>query len=59
MRWERIAWAAVIAFLCLMFVSHTEDLIDSKEGFRPDRFLMVLTALIVLTSWAAIRRKSK
>jgi len=59
MRWERIAWAAIIAFLCLMFVSHAEDLIDSEKGFRLDKLLIILSVLIVLTSWTAIRRKLK
>jgi hypothetical protein len=59
MRWERIAWATVIAFLFLVFVSHIEDQTDSKEGFHLDRFLIILTVLIVLASWIAIGRKLK
>jgi hypothetical protein len=59
MRWERIAWAAVIAFLCLMLVVHMEDQTSGKEGIHIDKYFVILTVLIILTSWIAIRRKIK
>ena len=59
MRWERIAWATVIAFLGLMLVSHMEGQIYSKEGIHIDKFFIILAVLIVLTSCVAIRRKLK
>jgi hypothetical protein len=59
MRWKRIAWAAVIAFLLLLSVSHLEDQIDSKEGFHLDKFFLILAVLLILTCWIAVRRKPK
>jgi hypothetical protein len=59
MRWKRIAWATVIAFFLLFSAAHIEDQIGAKEGFHFDKFLMISAALILLTSWLAIRRKPK